>query len=176
MTVLFAASGAAPPDPASWIATAARDLQAVVAAWWPALILTAAATAAATRLAIRVLHRARRREAARALWIQITPPATMPTDGARALWLAMSGLLSRSRRSHLGLRPARVSMEFVADASGTRVGVWVPPTLSASAVAALIQRCWPGARAAVTGPNPHPAGFQKHLVAAAKRLLVAAGA
>jgi hypothetical protein len=101
-------------------------------------------------LAVAV-RRARAEAADRASWVEITPPAVMPVDGALGLWRALAGLLSRTRR---GLAPRHLAMEFVADATGLRVGVWVPPALSASSVAEVIRRCWPGARATVIDTPP----------------------
>jgi hypothetical protein len=56
-------------------------------------------------------------------------------------------------------------MEFIADETGMRVGVWVPPPVSARAVAQVIVRCWPGARATVI-PPPAPGSDGAGLVGA----------
>jgi len=58
--------------------------------------------------------------------------------------------------------PRTLVVEFVATTAGVRVGVWVAPTLDAEEVAALVARCWPGARTALTTPpvltGPDPRG------------------
>jgi hypothetical protein len=49
-------------------------------------------------------------------------------------------------------------VEFVADTTGIRVGVWVPPALSATSVGDAIQHCWPGARATTHRTAPTVTG------------------
>lgn len=53
-----------------------------------------------------------------------------------------------------GFAPRHLAVEFLADATGMRVGVWVPPALSARSVAEAIVRCWPGSRATITRTPP----------------------
>ncbi|MGH3869546.1 MAG: hypothetical protein ACRDQ4_26270 [Pseudonocardiaceae bacterium] len=127
-----------------------------IGAWWP--LLAAVAVAALTVGALLALgaRRARVAAAGRASWVEITPPAVMPAEGAHGLWRALAGLLSRTRR--YGLAPRHLAVEFVADATGMRVGVWVPPALSASSVAQAIGRCWPGARATIIRTPPTVSG------------------
>ncbi|MDX8035846.1 hypothetical protein SK803_37090 [Lentzea sp. BCCO 10_0856] len=114
------------------------------------MLTSVAALTVGALLAVAV-RRTRAEAAEQASWVQITPPAVMPADGARGLWRALAGLLSRTGR---GLAPRHLAVEFVADATGMRAGVWVPPALSASSVAEVIGRCWPGARATVTNNPP----------------------
>lgn len=99
---------------------------------------------------------AQRRMATRAVWLEITPPARLSADGASAWWHGLSGMVNRSGRTRWtqwtrwgwwvpsGWR--RLALEFVADQSGVRAGVWVPPTMPADQVERLIPRAWPGAR------------------------------
>lgn len=136
-----------PPSLWAWLSYAAGWAWRTVQVWWPLLVLLAVALLTVGALLAVAVRRARAEAAERASWVEITPPAVMPADGARGLWRALAGLLSRTRR---GFAPRQLAVEFVADATGMRVGVWVPETFSASSVAEVIARCWPGARATVT--------------------------
>jgi hypothetical protein len=75
------------------------------------------------------------------VWVEITPPARVPVDGASTLWRALAGLLARTRprsarRRLVGVGwwvrrwvPRQLVVEFVAATAEVRVGVWVAPTL-----------------------------------------------
>jgi hypothetical protein len=139
-------------DPSAWLAQAAGWAWHMVHAWWPLLVVVVVAALAVRGLLAVLVRRAQAGAAARASWVEITPPAVLPVEGARGLWRALAGLLSRTRR--YGLTPRRLAVEFVADSAGMRVGVWVPAALSARSVAETVGRCWPGARATVTSTPP----------------------
>ncbi len=141
-----------PPSPWAWLSHAAGWVWRLLQAWWPLLAVAAVAALAVGALLAVAVRRARAEAADRASWVEITPPAVMPAEGARGLWRALAGLLSRTRRR--GLVPRHLAVEFVADVTGMRAGVWVPPSLSASSVAEAIGRCWPGARATITDTPP----------------------
>ncbi len=145
-----------PSSPWAWLSHAADWVWRVLQAWWPLLAVAAVAALAAGVLLAVAVRRARAEAADRASWVEITPPAVMPAEGARGLWRALAGLLSRTRRR--GLVPRHLAVEFVADVTGMRAGVWVPPALSASSVAEAIGRCWPGARATVGRTPPTMTG------------------
>ncbi len=153
-----------PPSLWAWLSYAASLAWRIVQVWWPLFVVVAVAVLTVGALLAVVVRRARTQAAERASWVGITPPAVMPADGARGLWRALAGLLSRTRR---GLAPRHLAVEFVADATGMRVGVWVPPALSASSVAEVIGRCWPGARATVTDTPPELLGTGAGQVTAA---------
>jgi hypothetical protein len=137
-------------DPLAWWLHTADWLWRGALAFWPAIAVAAMGAAAAGVVLGGLLRRARYRAAAEASWVAITPPAVMPAGGAQMLWRALAGLMLRTRRH--GLAPCHLVMEFVADEAGMRVGIWVPPSVSAAAVAQVIVGCWPGARAAVMQP------------------------
>lgn len=153
-----------PSSPWAWMAALSGWLSRVLSAWWPLLTVGAAMALVGGALLAVVIGRARAVAAVRAVWVEITPPARVPVDGAPALWRALAGLLSRTRPRSARHRlvgvgwwvrrwmPRQLVVEFVATTAGVRVGVWVPPTVDADAVAALVARCWPGARATLTAP------------------------
>ncbi|TVT55329.1 hypothetical protein FNH05_09735, partial [Amycolatopsis rhizosphaerae] len=145
-----------PSSPWAWLSDTPAWFWRMIQAWWPLLAVAAVAALAAGALLAVAVRRARADAAQRASWVEITPPAVMPAEGARKLWRALAGLLSRARRG--GLAPRHLAVEFVADATGMRAGVWVPPALSAASVAEAVQRCWPGSRATITRTPPAATG------------------
>lgn len=102
-----------------------------------------------------------------AQWVEVTPPATgLAPDAAAGLARLLAGFLRRGRVGGTagGARwwgpSPRLALEWWADPSGTRVGVWVPGSVNPDRVAATVRRAWPGARVRVGFPPPmfdHPA-------------------
>jgi hypothetical protein len=135
-----------------------------VLACWPVLAVAVVGAVFTGLVLLVAVRRARDRGVAGASWVAITPPAVMPPEGPGMLWRALTGLLSRIGRG--GLAPRHVAMEFIADGSGMKVGIWVPASISASAVAQVVVRCWPGARAAVIRP-PLPGSPRTEMTGAA---------
>lgn len=76
----------------------------------------------------------------------------MAADSALALWQTLGGLLHR--RGPERIVPRRLAVEALATAQGTRVGVWVPPSLPAAAVAAALRVTWPAAVLTPAGTAP----------------------
>ena len=105
-----------------------------------ALMLAAAAAG-------RVLERYHR--AQRAVWVEITPPPAMPAEGALAMWRILAGCLRRARR---GFPAPVLAVEWFADPSGVRAGIWIPASIPAGQVGDALTRAWPGARATHTHP------------------------
>ena len=127
-----------------WLSALSFMLWRWLQAWWPLLIVVAVMALTAGAVLALVVRRARREARESARWVEIIPPASMPRDGAAALWHALAGLLHRTRRR--GIAPRQLAVEFVADADGVRAGVWVPPALPIGPVADAIAHVWPGAR------------------------------
>ncbi|WP_329049985.1 hypothetical protein OG738_44040 [Amycolatopsis sp. NBC_01488] len=119
-------------------------------AWWPLLVIAAVVALTAGAVLAVAVRRARRDAVTSARWVEIVPPASMPRDGAAALWHALAGLLHRTRRG--GIAPRQLAVEFVADAEKVRAGMWVPPALEVEPVSDAIAHVWPGARVQVTEP------------------------
>lgn len=139
-----------PSSPWAWLSYASAWAWRMIQTWWPLLVVAAVVTLTAGALLAVAVRRARTDAAERASWVEVTPPAVLPADGARGLWRALAGLLSRTRRR--GFAPRHLAVEFIADANGMNVGVWVPPALSARSVAEAFGRCWPGARVTIGTP------------------------
>lgn len=141
-----------PSNPWAWLSQATAWLWHAIEVWWPLLTVAAVAALVVGAVLSVAVRRARAQAVGHARWVEITPPAVLPVDGSHRLWQALAGLLSRTRRH--GLVPRQLAVEFIADATGMRVGVWVPPTLSARSVAEAVTRCWPGSRATITQNPP----------------------
>ena len=120
-------------NPSAWLAHAAGWAWRMIQTWWPLLAVVAVAALAASALLAVMARRAQAKAAERASWVEITPPAVLPAEGAHGLWRALAGLLFRTRR--YGLAPRRLAVEFVAGSGGMRVGVWV---------CGCLRRCRPG--------------------------------
>lgn len=143
--------------------SATTDLVGVLARWWESGWLVPVTWAALFVLAAVVAALRAAAEWAvsdRAVWLEITPPARLPADGADGLWRLLHGCLRRTRRwrTHRGLRaglfgprPA-LSVEWWADAERTRAGVWVPGSVNCDRVTEAIRRAWPGAQVRLTYP------------------------
>ncbi|SDC20424.1 hypothetical protein SAMN05216174_101495 [Actinokineospora iranica] len=139
-----------PSGPFGFLSAVSFTLWRWLQVWWPLLTVAAALALAAGALLARAVRLARRNAADAARWVEITPPASLPRDGAPAWWRSLAGMLHRTARR--GIDPRHLAVEFVADADGVRAGVWVPPELPVRRVAELVGHVWPGARAQVTDP------------------------
>lgn len=140
-----------------WLHEALAWLSAVGRAVVPVIIELAATALALVVLALVVRVLAARRVAAGARWVAIAPPAEVDLTGGLAWWRLLAPLLT-SARGWTGRRPP-VGLEFIASAHGTRIGLWISPTLSPDAVARTVQTAWPGARVTLGEPPlPLPAG------------------
>ncbi|GAA4469743.1 hypothetical protein [Phytohabitans houttuyneae] len=125
---------------------------------WPLLLLAVAALLG-VRLGWAVWRRrVWRVHAARARWLQITPPVTATPAATVGLWRLLATALPAPGR--WSWRPARLVWEVVADPDGMRAGLWLPPGINPTAVVRLLQRGWPGVRAEQTAPPRTPTGKQ----------------
>jgi len=118
---------------------------------WPLVVV-----AAVLLLALRVLVAAlvgwvRLRLAGRARWLEIVPPAKLPTKGAVAWWSTLAGIVAAKRWGLPGRR--RLAVEFLAAKTGVRAGVWVPRSMPVLRIERLIPQVWPGAKV-VVGQHP----------------------
>ncbi|MBB6372797.1 hypothetical protein BKA01_008048 [Pseudonocardia eucalypti] len=86
-----------------------------------------------------------------AVWLEITPPKTLPAGAGLALWRVLAGVLGRARGTWLWGRPA-LSVEWFADPGGVRAGVWLPAGIRPGPVADALERACPGARVRPTHP------------------------
>lgn len=139
-----------PSGPYGFLSAVAFTLWRWLQAWWPLLTVAAALALVVGALLVRAVRLARRNAAEHARWVEITPPASLPRDGAPAWWRAVAGILHRATRR--GFAPRHLAVEFIADVHGVRAGVWVPPGLPVARVAELVGHVWPGARARLADP------------------------
>ncbi|WP_370946603.1 hypothetical protein AB5J62_03330 [Amycolatopsis sp. cg5] len=124
---------------------------AVDALPWSPFVIVAALLVGAL-LAV-VITRSRRQAVLEATWLEITPPARMPADGAVALWRALIGVVSQYGRGWL--KPSRLSIEVWAAPGQLRAGVWVPGGMPTAVVAEVIRAALPGCRVIATeAPTP----------------------
>lgn len=123
---------------------------------WPLLVVAAVAALAVGALLAVVISKRRLRVREQAAWVQITPPSE-PRHGQdpSGFWRGLDGLLSRNRMGRWFGR--RLSVELVTDpVHGTRLGVWVPPSVPAAHVTGVARRAFPDASIVVTAPPEVP--------------------
>ena len=135
-----------------WLSAVSLALWRWLLIWWPLLVVAAVVALTVGALLALAARRARREARESARWVEIVPPASMPRDGAAALWHTLAGMLHRTRRH--GLAPRQLAVEFVADEDRVRAGVWVPPALAVGPVADAISHVWPGARVHIDRQPP----------------------
>lgn len=86
-----------------------------------------------------------------AVWLEITPPKTLPAGAGLALWRVLAGALGRARGTWLWGRPV-LAVEWYADPGGVRAGVWLPAGIRPGPVSDALERACPGARVRPTHP------------------------
>ncbi|GAA1990379.1 type IV secretory system conjugative DNA transfer family protein [Catenulispora subtropica] len=89
---------------------------------------------------------------AEARYVAIKVPPQVERGCAEAFWTHLHAVLRGK-----GRQQAHLAFELIWNRDGLDLGIWVPATLSASAVAAAVEAAWPGAHAQVTGSVPRPA-------------------
>ncbi|GIJ49756.1 hypothetical protein Val02_66420 [Virgisporangium aliadipatigenens] len=138
----------------TWGDDATNVVSRLVRDRWPLLLLVVAAVAG-VRIGWALWRRAVwRAHAAQARWLAITPPVTATPAATLGLWRLLATVLPAPRR--WALRPARLVWEVAADPHGLRCGLWLPPGVNPTAVSRLLQRGWPGVRAAQIRPPRLP--------------------
>jgi len=110
-------------------------------------------TAAGTRLVLRARHQRLMADGARLIEIQVPP--SVSADSAAAFWSHLHALLRSAWRRVLDGQP-HLAFEFCFDASGARIGVWVPGVVPPGVIEAAIESAWPGARTTVLKAPPAP--------------------
>jgi hypothetical protein len=125
-----------------------------LAASWPLLTAAVVGLVAARLAWVWLRHRRWRSHAARARWLEITPPVTATPAATAQLWRLLATLLPAPRWWQT--TPGRLVWEVAADPDTMRCGLWVPPGINPSAVIRVVQRAWPGARLDHTGPPTLP--------------------
>lgn len=114
-----------------------------IGAAWSVLLPIAALLVAAVVAAQRVAARRRVSEASQGRWVEFSCPPEVNPDGAAVLWRLLSRRLLTARFS---VRRRVIAWELHGSPKGIRAGLWVPPDVSAAAVAAAVTEAWPGAQ------------------------------
>ncbi|RFS85983.1 DUF87 domain-containing protein [Actinomadura spongiicola] len=130
-------------------------IPALVAHYGPALAFGTGVVVLAFRVARAMLWRwqARRLEPDARLITVSVPPQVDPAS-APAWWTHQTGLLVPAWKRWLFGQPHLV-FEYIADAAGVRVQIWVPGTVPPGMVEETIRAAWPGATT-TTGPATSP--------------------
>lgn len=161
-TPLTPATSTPPPGPLSrwlrnpsgiehrWLGHLVHDLAGLSHVLLPATV-TAVLLLVGYLAAAEIVHA---RWAHHGRWITIAPPAEPDPAGGLAFWRMLAPLLT-ARTTLLGRRPP-VSFEAWADTSGLRVGLWISPTVSPTAVVQAVEAAWPGTHADIAAPPRLP--------------------
>lgn len=88
----------------------------------------------------RRTRRRRRAALANGSWWQVTPPRTLPNDGALPVWNQLALLLDAKQ-----LRGRCLAATMTASGPGrVRLGLWIPGDIPAAAVVGAVRSAWPG--------------------------------
>src|SRR5579883_2254568 len=119
-------------------------------------VLTVAVTAGLGLAVLAVCAVVNVRQPQGGCWVAIAPPSEPDPAGSEAFWRMLAPLLATSG----GLVRSRlpVSFECHGDASGLRIGLWVPPRLPLAGVLRAIESAWPGSGAIPSAPPESPSG------------------
>lgn len=85
-----------PSSPYAWLAALSGWLWRMLTGWWPLITVGAVMALLTGALLAVAIGRARALAAERARWVEITPPARVPVDGAAMLWRGLTMLLART--------------------------------------------------------------------------------
>jgi len=130
--------------------------------------ILAVTTALVVLAGLAMLLARRQRSVGEAQLVAVAPGPEVDPAGAEVLWNALHGILRRTRWAALTGRP-HVSFELSWLAGRLRIGIWVPPQVSAARVARAAEAAWPGAVTDILATSP-PLPFEAGLVAGQLRL------
>ncbi len=116
----------------------------LLAAHWLLVAALACVGVLVGTVAARWVRGWRAGEAARGVWLQVQVPAQVSAEAAGVFARRVAGGLHRTRG--LGVAARHVVLEIVATATGTRIGVWLPPQQDPGPVTAALADAWPGAK------------------------------
>ncbi|MBD2896230.1 hypothetical protein amrb99_51740 [Actinomadura sp. RB99] len=137
----------------------AHQIPALVTHDGPIVVAAVGAAALAYRAALEALWQWQAPKfdrGARLITVSIPPqvdPASAPT-----WWAHQTGQLVPKWKRWLQRQP-HLAFEYVADASGVRVQIWVPGTVPPGMVEDTIQAAWPGATTTTSRPAEPPIPF-----------------
>ncbi|GAA4224191.1 hypothetical protein GCM10022254_03120 [Actinomadura meridiana] len=122
-----------------------RHIPALAAHDGPVVVLGVGAAAVVFRAARGVLWRWQAKRFARdARLVTVSVPPQVDPASAPAWWAHQTGLLAPAWKRWLVGQP-HLAFEYVADAAGVRVQVWVPGAIPPGMVEETIRAAWPGA-------------------------------
>ncbi|GLW98792.1 type IV secretion system DNA-binding domain-containing protein [Microtetraspora sp. NBRC 16547] len=102
----------------------------------------------------RLLWRLRHVRLARDAWlVEISCPPQVDLAGAVALWSHLVGLLRPAWKRFLLGQP-HIVFEYVGDAAGVRIQVWVPGCVPNGIIEKAVQSAWPGATTTTKSATP----------------------
>ncbi|MBB5801311.1 hypothetical protein F4560_001079 [Saccharothrix ecbatanensis] len=165
-------------DPWSAFETLLGGLRDVVVAWGPllspAVVLVIAGAVVARSQWRRRFHD---RLTTDARLITVLAPPTVDPTGAITVWSNLVGLLRPGWRRRFSGQPHLV-FEFVFDADGVRIHLWVPGLVPPGMVERAVEAAWPGAHARSSPaipPLPIAVPNGQHLEAVGGELRLARG-
>lgn len=99
---------------------------------------------------VRVVTRHRSISAGQLVEVDVAP--TVDPKGAASFWRNLHPVLAARR--HLLAAPHSVAFEVTSSANGIGLRIWVPPSVSAHAVARAVSSAWPGSRWRIEPDRP----------------------
>jgi hypothetical protein len=111
-------------------------------------VLVAAVALVLVGRLVLVLGR-RQRSHSGAHLVVVAPGPEVEASGGEALWSGLHGVLRRGRWASVVSGRPRVCFEIARSAGRFRFALWVPPQVSPSRVAGVVEAAWPGALAEV---------------------------
>ncbi|MGI5206181.1 type IV secretory system conjugative DNA transfer family protein [Spirillospora sp. CA-108201] len=160
-----------PDDVPRWthIFDQAQHLPTLVAHDGPVIAFGAGAAAVAYRASRELLWRWQARRFARdARLVTVSVPPQVDPASAPAWWAHQTGLLAPTWK-RLVFGQSHLAFEYVADAAGVRVQIWVPGTVPPGMVEETIRAAWPGA---TTTTSPATSPIPLELAAVGGRLVL----
>jgi hypothetical protein len=95
-----------------------------------------------------------RRHATGARWITIAAPPEVEPASAATLWMAMTGVLTPSRRRRLLYGTPHVCWEYTWTGRTLTIRMWVPGSIPPGAAEAAVRAAWPGSTVVTTDAAP----------------------
>lgn len=150
-------------DPWGTVQAVASSAAGWAGRWWPVAV---ASMLVVTAVLLCAVGWSRRRRAVRlatgARVISVQPPPQVDPAGTAAIWSNLVGLLRPAWRRTVGGQP-HLAFEYLFDAAGMRVQLWVPGPVPPGLVERAVEAAWPGARTSTApagpdGPLGVPAG------------------
>lgn len=150
-------------DPWGTVQAVASSAAGWAGRWWPVAV---PAVLAVTAMVLGAVGWSRRRRTVRlatgARVISVQPPPQVDPAGTAAIWSNLVGLLRPAWRRTVGGQP-HLAFEYLFDATGMRVQLWVPGPVPPGLVERAVEAAWPGARTSTApagpdGPLGVPAG------------------